>query len=152
MIGKVVKIASWLLKSYDFMSQHVYNVSNQVKTRNRSNSIKIDQTLLKSVKSDRFYEFGRVWSISSFNPQKLKNLLSPCPSPLTLHYIVPTPQSPLSPLPKSQIFNLTRLTPALKDLGYGKALYYYILGREGMIEGSKPWEDRGRWWGIKGVK
>jgi len=69
--------------------------------------------------------------------------LSPCPSPLTLHYIVPTPQSPLSQLPKSQIFNLSRLTPALEDLGYGKALYY-ILGREDMIGGSKPWKDRGR--------
>jgi len=63
---------------------------------------------------------------------------------LTLHYIVLTPQSSLSPLPKSQILNLSRLTPALEDLGYGKTLYY-ILGWEGMIGGSKPWEDRGRW-------
>jgi len=46
-------------------------------------------------------------------------------------------------LPKSQIFNLSRLTPALEDLGYGKALYC-ILGQEDMIGGSKPWEDRGR--------
>jgi len=61
---------------------------------------------------------------------------------LILYYIVPTPQSPLSPLPKSQIFNLSRLTPALEDLGCGKALYC-ILRREGMIGGSKPWEDRG---------
>ena len=76
--------------------------------------------------------------------QKLKNLLPPYLNPLTLHYIVPTPQSPLSPLPKYQIFNLSRLTPALKDLRYEKALYC-ILGREGMIGGSKPWEDRGRW-------
>jgi len=63
---------------------------------------------------------------------------------LTLHYIVPTPQSPLSLLPKSQIFNLSRLTPALEDLEYGKTLYC-ILGWEDMIGGSKPWEDRGRW-------
>ena len=42
---------------------------------------------------------------------------------------------------KSQIFNLSILTPALEDLGYGKALYC-ILGQEGMIGGSKPWEDR----------
>jgi len=62
---------------------------------------------------------------------------------LTLHYIVPTPQFPLFPLPKSQIFNLSRLTPALEDLGYGKALYC-ILGQEDMIGGSKSWEDRGR--------
>jgi len=47
-------------------------------------------------------------------------------------------------LSKSQIFNLSRLTPGLEDLGYGKALYY-ILGQDGMIGGSKPWEDRGRW-------
>jgi len=46
-------------------------------------------------------------------------------------------------LPKSQIFNLSKLTPALEDLGYEKALYC-ILGREGMIGGLKPWEDRGR--------
>jgi hypothetical protein len=139
--NKVVKITSWFLKSYNFTSQHVYNVSNRVKTWNRSNSIKIGK--IKTI--------SRVWLISSFNPQKFKNLLSPWPSPLTLHYIVPTLQSPLSPLPKSQIFNLSRLTPALEDLGYGKALYC-ILGREGMIGGSKPWEDRDRWWGIKGVK
>jgi len=113
--------------------------------------LEIDQNRSNSVKSDRFYEFDRVWPILSFNPQKLKNLLSPCPSPLILHYIVPTPQSPLSSLPKSQIFNLSRLTPALEDPGYGKALYC-ILGREGMIRGSKPWKDRGRWWGIKWVK
>ena len=60
------------------------------------------------------------------------------------HYIIPTSQSPLSPLPKSQIFNLSRLTPALEDLGYEKALYC-ILDRESMIGGSKPWKDRGRW-------
>jgi hypothetical protein len=95
-------------------------------------------------------EFDRVWPISSFNSQKLKNLLSPCLSPLTLQYIVPTPQSPLTPLLKSQIFNLSRLTPALEDLKYEKALYC-ILRQEGMIGGSKPWENRGRWWGIKGV-
>jgi hypothetical protein len=59
------------------------------------------------------------------------------PVRVTLHYIVPTPQSPLSPLPKSQIFNLSRLTPALEDLGYGEALYC-ILGREGMIRELKP--------------
>jgi len=70
--------------------------------------------------------------------------LSPCPSPLTLHYIVSTPQSPLFPLPKSQIFNVSRQTPALEDLEYEKALNC-ILGREDMIGGSKPWEDRGRW-------
>jgi hypothetical protein len=134
----VVKIMSWLLKSYDFTSQHVYNMSNWVKTRNRSNSVKIRSIL-------------RVWLILSFNPQKLKNLLAPCLSPLTLYYRVPTLESLLSPLPKSQIFNLSKLTPALEDLGYEEALYC-ILGREGMIGGSKPLEDRGRWWGIKGVK
>jgi hypothetical protein len=58
-LEKVVKITSGLLKSYDFTSQHVYNVSNQVKTRNQSNSIKISQTRLKSVKLDRFYKFDR---------------------------------------------------------------------------------------------
>jgi len=47
-------------------------------------------------------------------------------------------------LPKSQIFNLSRVTAALEDLGYEEALYC-ILGREGMIGGSKPLEDRGRW-------
>jgi hypothetical protein len=57
--------------------------------------------------------------------------------------MVLTPQSPLSLLPKSQIFNLSKLTPALEDLGYGEALYC-ILDREGMIGGLKPWEDRGR--------
>jgi hypothetical protein len=110
----------------------------------RSNSVKIDKIGL-------IYKFDRFWPISSFNPQKLKNLLSPCPSPLTLHYIVSTPQSPLSPLLKSQIFNFNRLSLALEDLGYGKALYC-ILGWEGMIRGSKPWEGRDRWWGIKRVK
>jgi hypothetical protein len=55
--GIVVKIVSWLLKSYDFTSQHVYNVSNWVRTRNR----------LNSVKSDRFYEFDRFWpSLTNF--------------------------------------------------------------------------------------
>jgi len=39
------------------MSQHVYNMSNRVKIQNWSNSVKISQTWLKSVKSDRFYEF-----------------------------------------------------------------------------------------------
>jgi hypothetical protein len=52
---KIVKIASWFLKSYDFTSQQVNNVSNQVKTWNRSNSVKIRPIL-------------RVWPISSFNP------------------------------------------------------------------------------------
>jgi len=47
-------------------------------------------------------------------------------------------------LPKSQIFNLGRLTPTSEDLGYGEALYC-ILGWEGMIGGSKPWKDRGKW-------
>jgi len=142
--NKVVKIASWLLKFYDFTSQHIYNVQIGLK-------LEIGQTWSNSVKIGKIRPILRVWPISSFNPQKLKKLLPPCPSPLTLHYIVPTPQSPLSPLLKSQIFNLSRLTPALEDLGYEKSLYC-ILGREGMIGGSKPWEDRGRWWGIKGVK
>jgi hypothetical protein len=56
--------------------------------------LEIGQTRLKSVKSDWFYEFDWIWPISSFNPQKLKNLLPPCPSPLTLHHIVPTPSLP----------------------------------------------------------
>jgi hypothetical protein len=34
--------------------------------------LEIDQNRLKSVKSNWFYEFDRVWPISSFNPQKLK--------------------------------------------------------------------------------
>jgi hypothetical protein len=138
-------LATLLSKSRQILWVNMY-ITCQIELNTKS--VKIGQTRLKS---DRFYEFDRFWPISSFNPQKLKNLLPPCPSPLTLHYIVPTPQSPLSPLPKSQIFNLSRLTPALEDLGYGKALYC-ILGREGMIGGSKPWEDRGRRWGIKGVK
>jgi len=45
---------------------------------------------------------------------------------------------------KSQIFNLSRLTPGLENLGYEKALHC-ILGREGMVGGSKLWEDRDRW-------
>jgi len=78
-LEKVVKITSWLLKSYDFTSQYVYNVSNRVKNQNQSNSVKI----------------GKIGPISSFNPQKLKKLLSPYPSPLTLYYIVPTLHSSL---------------------------------------------------------
>jgi len=113
--------------------------------------LEIDQIRSNSVKIGKIRPILRVWPISSFNPQKLKNLLSPCPSPLTLHYIVSTPQSSLSPLLKSQIFNFNRLSLALEDLGYEKALYC-ILGWEGMIRGSKPWEGRGRWWGIKRVK
>jgi len=137
----VVKIANWLLKSYDFTNQHAYNVSNRVKTRNRSNLVKIG----------KIGSILRVWVISSFNPQKLKNVLSSYLSPLILHYIVPTPQSPFSLLSKSQIFNLSRLTLALENLEYGEALYC-ILGREGMIGGSKLWEDKDRWWWLKGVK
>jgi len=98
--------------------------------------LKIGQTRLKSKKSNRFYKFDQVWSIPSFNPQKLKNLLFPCLSPLTLHYIVPTSQSLLFPLLKSQIFNLSRLTPALEDLGYEKALYC-ILDWKNIIGRSK---------------
>jgi len=58
----VVKKASWLLKSYDFTSQHVSNMSNRIKTRKLVKSVKLDQTRsnsVKSVKSDRFYEFEK---------------------------------------------------------------------------------------------
>jgi len=132
-----IEITISLLKFYNFRV-NIYNMSNRIKTWNLSNSVKIRLILW-------------VWPISSFNPQKLKNLLPPCPSSLTLHYIVPTPQSLLSPLPKSQIFNLNRLTLALENLGYEKALYC-ILDQEGMIGGLKLWKGRGRWWGIKWVK
>jgi len=40
----VVKKASWLLKSYDFTSQHVSNVSNRIKTRKLIKSVKLGQT------------------------------------------------------------------------------------------------------------
>jgi hypothetical protein len=41
--SSVVKIASSLLKSYDFMSQHVYNIKNWVKN---SKTSKLGQTRL----------------------------------------------------------------------------------------------------------
>ena len=50
---------SWLLKSYDFTSQHVSNVSNWIKTRKLVKSVKLGQTCANSVKSNRFYEFEK---------------------------------------------------------------------------------------------
>ena len=43
----VVKLASWLVKSYDFTSQHRYIVLNRVEN---SKTSKLGQTRLKSVK------------------------------------------------------------------------------------------------------
>jgi hypothetical protein len=68
----VVKITSWLLKSYDFISQHEFNVQNQTKTKKL---VKLDLTCVKSVKlvnsvkSVRFYEFTKfmIWTKSDPN-------------------------------------------------------------------------------------
>ena len=65
--------------------------------------LKIGQTRLKSEKSNRFYKFDRVWSISSFNPQKLKKIIVSLSESLDtpLH----SPHSPVSSFPVAQISN-----------------------------------------------
>jgi len=68
----VVKITSWLLKSYDFISQHEFNVQNQTKAQKL---VKLDLICVKSVKlvnsvkSVRFYEFTKfvIWTKSGPN-------------------------------------------------------------------------------------
>ena len=68
--------------------------------------LEIGQTRSKSVKIGEIELILRVWPISSFNSQKLKNLLSPCPSPLTLHYIDPLPSLPFPRYPNLKFSTL----------------------------------------------
>jgi hypothetical protein len=91
-IGMVVKLASWLIKSYDFTSQHRYTMWNQVKN---SKSSKLGQNRLNSGNSGtEFTEFDKI------NKNYWPTLLSPL---LSISFVSQKLSFPLSLFPKSHI-------------------------------------------------
>jgi len=97
-IGMVVKLASWLVKSYDFTSQHRYTMWNQVEN---SKSSKLGQNRLNSGNSGtEFTEFDKI------NKNYWPTLLSPL---LSIPFVSQKLPFPLSLFPKSHILWFSKI-------------------------------------------